>query len=72
MPKLGTFVKEERYITGPLSEAAYHGNMGFEEMVRFYREANPKDIDEMEEVVRRGDWEGFRKIVKRVLDVNLK
>ena len=72
MPKLGAFEKDEHYITSPLNEAAYPGNMGFEEMVKFYRKASDKEIDQMEEVIRKGDWTEFKALVHKVLGVTLK
>jgi len=64
--------KLKNYILPPLTEAAYHGNIGFEEMVKFYREANDREIEEMEAVIKKDDWEGFRRLIKRVLNVELK
>lgn len=55
-----------------INEAPYSGNMGFEEMVKFYRVAKPADEKEMELIIHKNDWEGFRKLIKRVLGIELK
>ena len=55
-----------------VSEAAYAGNIGFEEMVRFYQKADPAAEKEMEHVISKNDWEGYKKLIKRVLGISLK
>lgn len=54
-----------------LSEFAYKGNIGFVELVKFYRQASPKQIKEMEIVIGKGDWESFKDLINRVLGVKL-
>ena len=54
-----------------LNEFAYKGNIGFTELVEFYRKASPKQIKEMETVVGKGDWDSFKALVERVLGVKL-
>ncbi len=54
-----------------LAELAYKGNVGFQEMVTFYRTATYKEIEEMESIISNDDWTGFRKLIKKVLNVNL-
>lgn len=55
-----------------ITEAAYPGNVGFMEMAKFYQEADPKQIKEMEKIIKAEDWEGFKKIIQKVLKVKLK
>lgn len=55
-----------------LNEIAYGGNVGFEEMAKFYQKASPAEIAEMEKVSKANDWKGFKKLIKRVLNVKLK
>jgi hypothetical protein len=55
-----------------ISEASYAGNIGFEEMVKFYQKAKPQDEKQMEYVLEKNDWEGFKALIKRVLGVTLK
>lgn len=55
-----------------LSESPYKGNLGFQEMVSFYRQASEEEIDLMEKIVSKGDWDGFRALIKKVIGVTLK
>ncbi len=55
-----------------ITEAAYPGNVGFQEMVEFYREASREDISAMEKIVKRGDWAGFKDLIRKVLKITLK
>jgi hypothetical protein len=48
MPKFKHYILEP----GKLSEAAYGGNIGFEEMVKFYQEADASQIKEMEKIIK--------------------
>lgn len=54
-----------------LNEIAFGGNVGFSEMVAFYQKANEKEIGQMEKIIKADDWNGFKKLIKRVLNVNL-
>jgi len=54
-----------------ISEASYPGNIGFAEMAKFYQVANPAQMKKMEKIVKAEDWEGFKKIIQKVLDVKL-
>ena len=55
-----------------LSEAAYPGNVGFEEMVYFYKVASNSEITEMEKIIKKGDWNKFREFIKKVTGKDLK
>jgi len=57
-----------RYIL----EAAYIGNIGFEEMIKLYQKATPKETKQIEKVIADEDWNGYKKLVKKILNVNLK
>lgn len=52
--------------------AAYTGNLGFEEMVKFYDKASDKEIEEMESLIEKGDWAKYKLLVKKVLGITLK
>lgn len=66
-------MKFEHYkIYKLLKESAYKGNIGFEEMVKFYKIATPAQEKEMERVIEEGDWDEFKELIKKVLGVNLK
>ncbi len=64
----------KHYILPPenLHEAAYHGNIGFEEMVEFMRKATKKQIEEMKLVTLKGDWDAFTKLIQKVTGTKLK
>jgi len=54
-----------------MKEAVGKFNIGFEEMVKFYNEANPKEIKQMEQIIKRDDWNRFKALIKKVLGVQL-
>jgi len=55
-----------------LIEAAYKGNIGFEEMVKFYTIATKAQEAEMDKAIKSNNWEKFRKLIKTVLGTELK
>lgn len=55
-----------------LSEAAYPGNVGFEEMVDFYQVASKSEITEMEKIIKKGDWNKFKQLIQKVTGKDLK
>jgi predicted HAD superfamily Cof-like phosphohydrolase len=55
-----------------LDEAAYPGNIGFEEMVEFYKVASDQEIVKMTNAIEKGDWNLFKKIIKKVTGKDLK
>lgn len=52
-------------------EQSYSGNLGFEEMMRFYRVASDLQIAELERVIDREDWDTFRHLIYQVLGIQL-
>lgn len=64
----------ENYILCPhgLDEAAYPGNIGFEEMVLFYKDASKAEEKQMAEIIKKGDWDAFRKLIYKVTGKKLK
>lgn len=54
-----------------INEVAFGGNVGFSEMVAFYQKANPSEIKQMEKIIKNDNWNGFKKLIKRVLNVSL-
>jgi hypothetical protein len=54
-----------------INEAAYKGNMGFEEMMKFYRVASKEDKEKMEKLVKDNNWSAYKILIKRVLGVQL-
>jgi enolase len=55
-----------------LDEAAYSGNIGFEEMVKFYQEADKTEIAKLEKLIKNDDWDGYKKLIQDVLNIRLK
>lgn len=55
-----------------LSEAAYSGNIGFEEMCKFYDVATPAEEEKMKKILHDEDWEAFKKLINEVLKIKLK
>jgi len=53
-------------------EAAYKGNIGFEEMVKFYSKANKAQEKEMDLAVRNNDFDAFKSLIQMVIGVKLK
>jgi hypothetical protein len=65
--------KLKNYILAPtVAEAAYMGNIGFEEMTTFYKVASKKEIKEMENIIKLGDWEKFKNLIFKVTGKKLK
>jgi enolase len=55
-----------------LKEAAYAGNLGFQEMVELYQKATKDEIDKIEKAIKDNDWKEFVKLVKKILGISLK
>ncbi len=55
-----------------IQEVSYKYNIGFEEMAKFYQQASSSEIKQMEKLAKRNDWNGFKKLIKKVLGINLK
>ena len=55
-----------------LDEAAYPGNVGFEEMVKFYRVASDQEIIKMTNAIENNDWNEFKRIIQKVIGTKLK
>lgn len=55
-----------------ITEASYKGNIGAMEMIQLYQKATKKEIEELEKVIKKEDWEAYKDIVKKVLGVTLK
>lgn len=49
-----------------LREASYPGNIGFSEMMTFYKIATPDQVSEMEELLKRGDFKRAWKLLEKV------
>lgn len=54
-----------------LTELAYPGNLGFQEMIKFYKKASKQDQTKMDKIVKDQDWKEFKKLIKKVLGTSL-
>lgn len=54
-----------------IDEAAYQGNLGFQELAHFYQVADEKNIKKMERIIKKEDWNEFKKLIKKVIGVKL-
>jgi hypothetical protein len=68
MPNFQQFILEE------LDEATYPGNIGFEEMVQFWKMAEKEDLKKMNKLLSKTkpDFNDFKDLIRDVVDVNLK
>ena len=41
-------------------------------MVDFYQKASPKEVQQMENLIKKDSWHGFKRLIKKVLGVDLK
>lgn len=53
-------------------EASYKGNIGAIEMMELFKNASDKEMKEIDKVIKKEDWEGYKKLVKKILGINLK
>jgi hypothetical protein len=58
---------KEMYI----HEVAGVQNLGFDEMVRFYQTATPRQIKQMEKIAKSNNKKKFIELIKKVLGVKL-
>lgn len=61
-------LKQEELI----KEVTYSQNIGFQEMIAFYQQGTDEDIKKMERLVKAKNWIAFKKLIKKVLGVELK
>jgi len=54
-----------------INEAAYPGNIGFQELINFYRVANKTQMKKMQNLIEKEDWLGFKKLIRKTLGINL-
>lgn len=64
----------KNYILAPenVNEASYQGNIGFEELAKFYQVANDEEIEQMENILKNEDWASFKQLIYKVLRTRLK
>jgi len=54
-----------------ITEAAYPGNIGFEEITKYYQTATPTEIKKLESIIKKANWEDFKKQIEKVLGTKL-
>ena len=65
-------MKLKHYIYSMMvAEAAYPSNIGFTELVQFYKIASDSQIKKMEKAIKNEDWEEFKRIIKDSIGVAL-
>ena len=52
-------------------EMTYQNNIGFMEMIQFVQVANKDQQKQMDEIVKNEDWESYKKLIKKVLKIEL-
>lgn len=67
MPNFQQFILEE------LDEATYPGNIGFEEMVQFWKSAEKEDLKKMDKLLSKPkpNFNDFKDLIRDVIDVDL-
>ncbi len=67
-------MKMKDYILEELDEASYPGNIGFEEMVQFWKKAEKEDLKKMDKLLSKPkpDFNEFKDLIRNVVDVDLK
>jgi len=64
----GCMAKFDKWL---ITEESYPGNVGLQEIIEFYKNASKQEIKQMEKVAKKKDWDGFKKIIKEVIGVDL-
>lgn len=57
---------------GKLDESSYSGNIGFEELAKFYKVANKEQKKEMDKILEKEDWNAFKDLIRKVVGTKLK
>ncbi|GAF96164.1 unnamed protein product [marine sediment metagenome] len=67
MPNFQQFILEE------LDEATYPGNIGFEEMVQFWKNAEKEDLKKMDKLLSKPkpNFNDFKDLIRDVIDIDL-
>jgi hypothetical protein len=66
-------MKLKEYIIEKLDEATYPGNIGFEEMVKFWKLASKKDIKTMDKMLlkTKPSFDEFKELIRKVVGTEL-
>ena len=63
-------MKFKHYIL--MNEASYDGNIGFEELAKFWKISTPTQKKKMNEVLEKEDWNAFKELIRIVVGTKLK
>ena len=55
-----------------MNEASYDGNIGFEELAKFWKISTPTQKKKMNEALEKEDWEMFKELIRIVVGTKLK
>lgn len=61
----------EKILAPGLPEAAYPGNLGFEELVNFYDVATDSERKQLDKAIKKNNWYEFKLLIQKVLNVTL-
>jgi len=64
----------QQYILEELNEATYPGNIGFEEMVQFWKMAEKEDLKKMDKLLSKSkpNFNDFKDLIRNVVGTELK
>lgn len=71
MKKYKDFIINTKDILSHINEAAYPGNIGMMEMMKFFNMASPEEKKEMNRITENSDWEAFKALIYKVTKVKL-
>lgn len=54
-----------------IKDASYAGNVGFEEMTKFYKVASKEDQNLMDQFANQGNWQNIKNLIRKVLGITL-
>lgn len=63
----------KKYILEKLDEATYPGNIGFEEMAKFWKVAKKEDIKKMDKILSKSkpSFDEFKELIRNVVGTEL-
>jgi len=66
-------MKIKEHILKKLNEATYKGNLGFEEMVKFWNKAKKEDLQAMNKILSKPkpSFDEFKELIRKVVGIEL-
>lgn len=67
-------MKVKDFILENMDEASYEGNIGFEEMVKFWKTAKKEDLQKMNKVLSKSkpSFDEFKELIRDIIGTELK